>query len=294
MPLTITVSANQARIRPVVARLSVGATEAAALAELKSIVGPISADFGGETHLVPEILPIPFLIVGDIQRSLYIFAGAVAFVLLIACANVANLLLMRATTRRHEMAVRIALGADRTRLVRQLLTESILLSCLGGAIGIALAVAGVRALVAMAPAGLLPRTNEVHVDGFVLAFTATLCVLTGICFGLVPALQTSKRNLSASIGEGSGHPPPCCVGLVTAGCTRARSPRRRRVGRTGLRICAPGGFRPERPVDDGRSIANQVCHAVNARIPDVPSHVSRTSPGSRRPPPSTGVRSAVR
>ena len=202
MPIALKVDARRSRMGTVVARLAPNATPAHALAELKTIVEPMPRDFGPMgNQFVSEVLPIREIIVGDVQRSLYIFAGAVVFVLLIACANVANLLLMRAATRQHEMAVRVALGADRPRLIRQLLTESTLVAFVGGVIGVILAFVGVRALVALAPAGLLPRTNQMHVDGVVLAFTAGLCLMTGIGFGLAPALQTSRRNLGTSIGE---------------------------------------------------------------------------------------------
>src|SRR5437879_7745309 len=118
-----------------------------------------------------RIVPLKELLVGEIRESLLIFAGAVAFVLLIACANVANLLLIRAASRRQEIAVRAALGAGRWRIIRQLLTESTLLSLGGGAAGTMLAVWGVRALLALAPEGRIPRVAEIHMDGSVLAFT---------------------------------------------------------------------------------------------------------------------------
>jgi putative ABC transport system permease protein len=200
LPLRIVVNPHESRLRPVIARLAPNATPQQALAEVKSIIGRMENPFGPSGELTPEVLPLRRFIVGDIQRSLYIFGGAVVFVLLIACANVANLLLMRAATRRHEIAVRVALGADRWRLVRQLLTESTLVACLAGVVGLGIATGGVRALVSLAPAGLLPRTNEVRVDFTVFAFTAALCLLTGIGFGLVPALQVTRRTLGANIG----------------------------------------------------------------------------------------------
>jgi putative ABC transport system permease protein len=136
-----------------------------------------------------------------------VLAGAVAFVLLIACANVANLLLVRATARRREIALRAAIGAGRGRIVRQLLTESVLLSVAGGAVGLVLGVAGIRAMLSVNTAGL-PRVGEngglVGVDWRVLVFTAVVSVITGVLFGLIPALHGARTDLNAALKDSTG------------------------------------------------------------------------------------------
>jgi predicted permease len=150
--------------------------------------------------------PLRDSIIGDARNSLLMMLGAVGLVLLISCANVANLLLVRATVRKREFAIRSAMGAGRARIVRQLLTESVLLSLAGGILGMALGFAGVRALLAVSPAGL-PRIGEdgsaIGMDWRVLGFTIAISLLTGILFGLIPAFTASRTDLNSTLKESS-------------------------------------------------------------------------------------------
>lgn len=196
LPLSVGADPGNTYIRPVVGRLRPSVSRQQAQAELEAFAKHLPPVPGATREsTVAEILPLNDLLVAKIRKSLLIFMGAVAFVLLIACANVANLLLMRGTTRQREIAVRNALGASRNRMIRQLLTESTLLSLVGSIAGILLAILGVRALLALAPAAEVPRLEEIHIDIGVLTFALVLGGLIGILFGLVPALQATGHRV---------------------------------------------------------------------------------------------------
>jgi putative ABC transport system permease protein len=181
--------------RPVIARLSPGTTPQTALRELESTLArlPSTADEKPGTQIT-EVRPLVDLFVARARSSLWILSGAVSFVLLIACANVANLLLIRAATRQNEIGVRAALGAGRARLVRQLMTESALVACIGGAVGVVLAIWGVRILVATAPAGRIPRGAEITVDWRVLGAAFGVSLVAGLLCGIFPALSSTRRD----------------------------------------------------------------------------------------------------
>jgi putative ABC transport system permease protein len=200
---------DQANYFGVAGRLKPGVTLGAAKAKMKLVgeefrnkfpaaLGPNNT-FGVQT--MKEVL------IGDVKSSLLVLLGAVGFVLLIACANVANLLLVRATGRKREIAIRAAMGAGRGRIIRQLLTESIVLSLAGGIFGLILGSIAVRVLLAVNP-GNVPRigtdASYVALDWHVLAFTLGLSLLTGVLFGLIPALQASRSDLSSTLKESSG------------------------------------------------------------------------------------------
>ena len=188
-----------------IGRLRTGATLEQARAELKTMRPMVLAAYAwpmpANSFVNASIVSLEEAIVGDARGKLLILLGAVSLLLLIACANVANLLLARATTREREVAVRVALGASRWRILRQLITESVLLSLLGGALGIVVAMGGLSILKASLPPDT-PRLADVALDGQVLAFTAVLAILTGVIFGLVPALGASKVDMTATLKSG--------------------------------------------------------------------------------------------
>jgi putative ABC transport system permease protein len=186
----------------VIGRLKPGVSKTQAQAEMTAVGARLEQQYPDKNlHKSISVEPTLEALVGDIRPALLILLGAVGCVLLIACANVANLLLARAMSRHKEMAIRAALGASRMRVVRQLLTESIVLSLAGGALGLFLAVWWSDLLVALGKQNI-PRALQVGLDWRVLIFTLAVSVLTGVVFGLVPALHSSKTELTESLKEG--------------------------------------------------------------------------------------------
>lgn len=188
----------------VIGRLRSGVTQQQAQAEMHTIAASLRQQYmQGADATNWDLLLTSFreLVVGDIRQMLLIVMLVVGFVLLIACANVANLLLARAAARQKEIAIRTALGAGRWRVIRQLLTESLLLSVVGGAIGLLIGYWGVKALISL-NADRIPRANEITLDWRVMLFTFGVAILTGILFGIVPAIQTAKADLHETLKEG--------------------------------------------------------------------------------------------
>ncbi len=189
---------------PVLGRLAPGVTRAAAAQDVERVFDQLRAarpeQFSNEGER-GGLIGYRDLYLGDLQRTLWVLLGAVVLVLLVACTNVANLLLARGTVRRREMALRATLGASRWRIARQVLSEGLVLSVLGGVVGLGVGWAGLRALVGLAPAGIV-RLGGVRIDGGVLIFTAVVSVLTGVVFGLIAAFPAWRVDLASAVKAG--------------------------------------------------------------------------------------------
>jgi len=199
-PVTVLRNRNNAYLR-VIGRLKNGIEPRQAQADIDIIASQLALE-SPETNsrIGAKIIPLHEQLVGQVRPTLLIFLGAVCFVLLIACANVANLLLARAAARQREIAVRSALGAGRSRIISQLLTESLLLALIGGALGFLLAYLTLDLILADAPADIR-RLGDIRIDAQVLSFTVAISILTGIIFGVVPAIQASKADLIEGLKE---------------------------------------------------------------------------------------------
>jgi putative ABC transport system permease protein len=197
---------NEREIAGAIGRLKPGISNEQAQAKLNALAGQIQKDYGSDypadAKWSIEIEPLQQTLVGNIRVMLLALMAFVVIVIIIASANIANLLLARAAGRQQEMALRLALGATRSRMVRQMLTESVMLSLLAGLAGILGAAFGLSLIVRWIPARI-PRMNEVGVDWVVLGFALLISMLTGLLFGLIPAIQSTKRGLLAGIREGS-------------------------------------------------------------------------------------------
>src|SRR5436190_6096524 len=186
----------------VIGRMKPGVTLEQARAEMATVMARLAQQYPEDnTRIGTVVNPLHEEIVGDMKPALLVLLGAVAFVLLIACANVANLLLARAAARHKEIALRLALGADRARLTKQLLVESVMLSLLGGAVGLAFAYAGLQVLTRFIPPDVA-HAEGIAIDARVLGFTLLIAIVTGLIFGLAPASQAKHFNLNDTLKEG--------------------------------------------------------------------------------------------